>query len=387
MTMKLSLSMRHLPALAAAAVAFPGPAGDAAAQEAGFRDAARIISVDHYVPQISSVPSVEGEHTLLYLRERVLPATVLRGADLEGRVVLFVHGAGTPAEVAFDVPYQDYSWMAALAAEGFDAFSVDMTGYGRSTRPGIMNDPCNLSSAAQADLGLRPCRPSHVGAATTIESDWADIDRAIDYIRELRGVERVHLVGWSLGGPRAGGYSARNADKVGRLVLLAPAYNRDSAAEPSSERDERAVMSSQSRADFGEYWDTPFQCANQRDPVAGRIIFDEMLRSDPVGASWGPGFRRAPTVATWGWNAAVVRRSTTPLLAVAAAHDASVAPERVRELYEDYGADEKVLIDLGCATHGAMWESVHGLLFDASLEWLRSGTVNGEAAGIVRMGY
>ena len=34
------------------------------------------------------------------------------------RVVLFVHGAGTPAEVAFDVPYQDYSWMAYLARAG-----------------------------------------------------------------------------------------------------------------------------------------------------------------------------------------------------------------------------------------------------------------------------
>jgi hypothetical protein len=34
-----------------------------------------------------------------------------------------------------------------------------------------------------------------------------------------------------------------------------------------------------------------------------------------------------------------------------------------------------------------MWESVHRLLFEASLEWLRSGTVNGEASGIIRMGY
>ena len=37
---------------------------------------------------------------------------VLGAAD---NVVLFVHGAGTPAEVSFDVPYKDYSWMAYLA--------------------------------------------------------------------------------------------------------------------------------------------------------------------------------------------------------------------------------------------------------------------------------
>jgi pimeloyl-ACP methyl ester carboxylesterase len=146
-------------------------------------------------------------------------------------------------------------------------------------------------------------------------------------------------------------------------------------------------MSSQSRADFLANWNTPFNCPGQRDPVAGEVIFSEMLASDPVGATWGPGIRRAPIVSTWGWNAAIVGRSETPLLAIAAAHDASVAAERVFELHEDYGAGEKVLVDLGCATHSPMWESVHGLLFAASLEWLRSGTVNGEPSGIVRMGY
>jgi pimeloyl-ACP methyl ester carboxylesterase len=354
-------------------------------------DSQAILSVDHYVTQISSVPSIAGEHTQLYLRERVRPATIVRGGALEGRVALFVHGAGTPAEVAFDVPYEDYSWMAWLAAAGYDVFSVDMTGYGRSTRPHVMNDPCNLAEDAQRGLGIgiarARCAPSHVGATTTIASDWDDIDAAVDYIRELRDVDRVHLLGWSLGGPRAGGYAARNPDKVDRLVLLAPAYSRDSPAAAADAPDERAAMSSQSRADFLNTWNTEFQCPNQRDPVAGEVIFNEMLQSDPVGATWGPGIRRAPTVATWGWNESVVARSTTPLLAIAAAHDASVAPERVRELYEDYGADAKVLIDLGCATHGAMWESVHGLMFDASLEWLRSGTVNGEPSGVIRMGY
>ena len=57
--------------------------------------------------------------------------------------------------------YQDYSWMAYLAQAGFDAFSVDMTGYGRSTRPPAMNDPCNLAPNQQAALVPRllaaPC--------------------------------------------------------------------------------------------------------------------------------------------------------------------------------------------------------------------------------------
>ena len=62
-------------------------------------------------------------------------------------------------------------------------------------------------------------------------------------------------------------------------------------------------------------------------------------------------------------------------------------PDRVRELYTDYGAKEKVFIDLGCSSHNAMWEKNHLILFKASLEWLSAGTVNGQKDGIIRAGY
>lgn len=364
---------------------------DAWAQSRTIEAEDRILSIDHYVTQVSAAPSIEGQHTQLYVRERVRSTIDRRPRNLRDRVVLFVHGSGTPAEVAFDVPLPGYSWMEYLARAGFDVFSVDMTGYGRSTRPNVMNDPCNLPEQSQRDLGIGiaegPCPPSYVGGATTIESDWADIDRVVDYLRELRDVDRVHLIGWSQGGPRAGGYAARHPDKVGRLVLLAPSYTRDSPSGPPETPDQRAPMSSQSRADFEDYWNTPHNCPNQREEIVGLTIFSEMLKSDPIGATWGPGIRRAPIISVRGWNRETVASSEAPLLAIAPAHDASVAPERVFQLHEDYGARDNVLIDLGCATHGAMWESVHDLLFAASLEWLRDGTVNGKSSGTLRMGY
>jgi len=59
----------------------------------------------------------------------------------------------------------------------------------------------------------------------------------------------------------------------------------------------------------------------------------------------------------------------------------------VSELYADLGAAQKVMIDLGCSSHNAMWERNHTLLFRASLEWLDKGTVNGMQQGVVKMGY
>jgi pimeloyl-ACP methyl ester carboxylesterase len=351
-----------------------------------------VLSIDHYVRVESTAPSMKGEIAQIYVRERAAPSTVFRSLDLEGRVVLFVHGAGTPAEVAFDAPYEGFSWMAHHAEAGFDAFSVDMTGYGLSTRPTAMNDPCNLSEEQQADLVPsfldRTCAPSFPYRATTSASDWHDIDGVVDYLRKLRGVDRVSLVGWSAGGPRAAGYAALHPDKVDRIVLLAPAYNRAAPAEPPANLPVAGpAMNKQTHHDFEALWNRQVGCVDQYEPAVSAAVWGAMLASDPVGATWGPGLRRAPQRASWGWTQEVVRQTATPMLLVAGIHDGQVPPARVRQMYDDLGSQEKVLLDLGCSSHNAMWEMNRTLLFDASLEWLTSGTVDGLANGVVRKGY
>jgi len=112
-----------------------------------------------------------------------------------------------------------------------------------------------------------------------------------------------------------------------------------------------------------------------------------VLASDPVGATWGTGVRRAPATPSWGWNQAVVAKTQIPLLMVSGVHDGQVPQERVRQLYTDHGAKEKVFIDLGCSSHNAMWEKNHLILFRASLEWLMAGTVNGQKDGMLKLGY
>jgi fermentation-respiration switch protein FrsA (DUF1100 family) len=116
-------------------------------------------------------------------------------------------------------------------------------------------------------------------------------------------------------------------------------------------------------------------------------VWSEMVASDSVGRTWGTGVRRAPQTTTWGWNQAVVAKTMTPTLMVAGVHDKQVPPERVRQLYEDLGAKQKVFVDLACSSHNAMWERNHRLLFQASLEWLQQGTVNGKSEGMIQLGY
>src|SRR5437773_2008693 len=71
-------------------------------------DSAHLLRVDHYVKVKSTVPAIAGQTTQIYVREVVQAGAVLRGGPAADRVVVFIHGAGTPAEVAFDVPFQDY---------------------------------------------------------------------------------------------------------------------------------------------------------------------------------------------------------------------------------------------------------------------------------------
>ena len=91
--------------------------------------------------------------------------------------------------------------MAYLAHAGFDAFSMDMTGYGRSTRPAPMNDPCNVSHEQQAGfipaLIPAPCSPSYPHPLTTIASDWNDLgcgDRLLAFAASCRKGEPGGMV-------------------------------------------------------------------------------------------------------------------------------------------------------------------------------------------------
>ncbi|HEY8255123.1 MAG TPA: alpha/beta fold hydrolase, partial [Rhizomicrobium sp.] len=233
-------------------------------------------SRDHTVTVTSTVPAIAGQKSTLYVRERALPEVLRNGAG--DKVVLFIHGAGTPAEVSFDVPYQDYSWMGYLAKAGYDVFSVDMTGYGRSARPAAMTDKCNLSPEQQKTFGVS-CPAAYPGNLTNIESDWNDISAAVAFIQNLRHVRKISLVGWSQGGPRSGGWTANHPDQVAKLILLAPAYNRATKSERPPLPVPGAAFNTQSHDEFIANWDRQAPCPGQYDKQAAASVWSEMLKS------------------------------------------------------------------------------------------------------------
>jgi pimeloyl-ACP methyl ester carboxylesterase len=342
-----------------------------------------IASRDHHITVTSTAPSQAGKAVQLYLRERV------RGAPDPDKLVLFVHGAGTPAEVSFDVPYADYSWMAYLAAAGYDVFAVDMEGYGRSDRPAAMADKCNLAAKQRALYHVPAgCKPGMTTGVTTLASDWNDVGAAVDYVLKLRHADRLSLVGWSQGGPRTAGWAAQHPDKVNKLVLLAPAYSNRTGVPPRPPAPrEPAAFNVQTHEDLVTLWKRQAPCPGQYQQAALDSVWHEMLASDPVGAGWNPPARRAPVTAPGpGWTEAMAKATKIPTLMVSGVNDGQVDPQIVRNLYADIGGD-RVFVDLACSSHNAMWEKNHLLLFAASREWLDKGTVNGQKNVMLKLGY
>ena len=355
------------------------------------------LTIDRFVPHWSTVSSNRGQRVGIFVREKLAYETeqqIASGETPEGRVVLFVHGVSVPSIPDFDLDFGDYSWMAFLAAAGFDTFAMDQTGYGYSPQP-AMDTPCNLSEADRDLLDERlaavPCGSRYSSVLTSSQTDWDEIDRVVDFIRQLRGVERVSLVGWSLGGLRAGGYAARFPDKVDKLVLYAPFYQPGSPSTPPDVYPEDgSPMSLQTEeALMRDRWSSNVACEDQVEPGIQERVWQTIMAFDRYGSSWlGPrGVMRVRSASYWGWNAQSAARIETPSLIVVGLQDGLLPGAEA--LYRDIqGTEEKVLVRMECATHFAVWEaSQYRFLHEASLEWLTNGRYRDIGSGEFRVGF
>lgn len=340
-----------------------------------------LSTVDHRVAHRSTIPAIRGESVNLFVREKVRAAAP--GGSGSSPVVLMIHGGYSPAILAFDVPVRDYSWMSFLARAGIRAFAMDMSGYGGSIHPPMMDDPYNLPPEQQAALGLpRTRKPSYPFELVNADSEADDIDRAVDFIRARCGVGKLTLIGWSGGGFRAGTYASRHPEKVEKLIIFASSnYRRNGPSEPTSAIPKPgAALTIQTRdVSEGRRWLGTARDMSAIDADMPQLIWDCMRRLDPVGATWGPGGLRAPSRTYWGWNAQAAATISLPTLIMVGEQDALLASNL--DLYDDLRSSHKAFLRIAGATHFMGWERQSRVLHRASLEWLVSGAIEGRESG------
>ena len=146
------------------------------------------------------------------------------------KIVLLVHGATYPSETVYDLNLPGGSWLEVLASQGYDAYLMDVRGYGRSTRPVSMHEPAENNPPFADTADAR-----------------SDVSAVVDFILARRKVEKINLIGWSWGTSIMGGYTTTHNDKVNKLVLYAPVWNFNAAPPISGNGAYRSVAKDSAR--------------------------------------------------------------------------------------------------------------------------------------------
>ncbi len=131
----------------------------------------------------------------------------LGGAPDKPLPVLFlVHGSSLSAQSSFDlsVPNSEYSMMNVFARSGFDVWTVDHEGFGRSTKT-----------------------PGTSDIASRVE----DLKAAMTTVQRETGRSKVHMFGESSGSIAAALFAQSEPDRVDKLILAASTYKGEGAAE------------------------------------------------------------------------------------------------------------------------------------------------------------
>jgi alpha-beta hydrolase superfamily lysophospholipase len=139
----------------------------------------------------------KGDVTLALYRKRLHAP---RPGEPKLPVLFLVHGSSVSALPSFDLTVPgagEYSMMNVFARYGFDVWTMDFEGYGKSTVTSGNSD---------------------------IASGVADLRAAIQVVARETGSEKFHFMGESSGAIRAGAFAVAEPGRVDRLVLEAFTY-------------------------------------------------------------------------------------------------------------------------------------------------------------------
>lgn len=322
---------------------------------------------DYYIHHTSTDPFYT-RHNLdpnvsLHVREVVLAGRE-RTVAKDGKVIVLVHGGTFPGTVAFDIDYENTSLMRQLARTGWDTFALDLEGYGSSSRPPSMDNPEAF-----------PDDPAPVRADVSV----GDVARVVDFVRDLRGVDKVHMLGHSAGATiEVPLYAIQHPEKIAKLVLMGANYKGWSRTD--EEIKKRVTKFNRQKVRLGyptsvERWGSLGTKEEFIVPGVFPVYSQAHLASDPKSGELG-GAIRAP----WGrfvdmtlqephFNAAEI---TAPTLVIRGEFDSFATQEDNQELIEALGSEVKHLVEIANAGHFLHFEKTNVQFYKALQEFLEA---------------
>lgn len=261
----------------------------------------------------------------------------------ERPVLFLVHGSSVSARPSFDltVPGRgEYSLMNVFAGYGFDVWTMDHEGYGKSAR-----------TAGNSDV------------ASGVE----DLKAASEVVVRETGQPRAHFYGSSSGALRAAGFAMARPERVDRLIL--EAFTWTGKGSPTLGK----------RAEQVDYYRTHNRRPRGRDMIRSIFTRDKPGTSDPAVAEAlaDAELPFGDTIPTGTYldmtaNLPVVdpRRVKAPVLMVRGEHDGIATEDDLLEFFRRLPNPDRQFIVLAGASHavalglsrGQLWHVVRAFL-------------------------
>jgi pimeloyl-ACP methyl ester carboxylesterase len=355
-------------------------------QNTPYTESDSVLSIDRFVPHVSTVPANLGKTVGLHLRERVLASRMSGEGVRPAPVVLFVHGGFLPGVLAYDLSFRDYSAAKAFAHAGYDCFILTLTGYGSSPKP-MMDDPTNVDAEFQhllvPHLLPAPTAPRYPYKLVSSRTEFDEIETAVSFIRDLRKIDRINVYGWSTGAPRVGGFAALHPELVDKVILVCPApfFPNDKAPAVMPESGAPTLLQTREFL-FGRRWEDDVKAEGQVEhPEIRDFLWNALMQEDGLGATWaadGQGVMRAPNRTNFGWreNTEKIKAPTLIMLG-----EFDNYQKRRDSWHGLKSTNHKVFVRIEAASHFAMFEYARRALHRHALEWLGKSTVGGATLG------
>ena len=280
----------------------------------------------------------KGDVSLALYRKRIGPPQAG-----ERPVLFLVHGSSVSAKPSFDltVPGRgEYSLMNVFAGYGFDVWTMDHEGYGKSAR-----------TAGNSDV------------ASGVE----DLKAASEVVVRETGQPRAHFYGGSSGALRAAGFAVARPERVDRLIL--EAFTWTGKGSPTLGK----------RAEQVDYYRTHNRRPRGRDMIRSIFTRDKPGTSDPAVAEAlaDAELPFGDTIPTGTYldmtaNLPVVdpRRVKAPVLMVRGEHDGIATEDDLLEFFRRLPNPDRQFIVLAGASHavalglsrGQLWHVVRAFL-------------------------